>query len=55
MSIDFNSQTNYCDDDDQYIKTKIKTDTDIIITNFHNKKIPKEKVPFKCLSLIMLY
>ena len=55
MSIDFNSQTNYRDDDDKYIKTKIKTDTDIIITNFHNEKIPKEKVPFKCLSLIMLY
>ena len=54
MSIDFNSQTNYCDDDDdKYIKTKIKTDTDIIITNFHNKKIPKEKVPCKCLSITM--
>ena len=27
---------------------------DIIITNFHNKKMPKEKVPCKCLSIIML-
>ena len=27
---------------------------DIIITNFHNKKMPKEKVPCKCLSVIIL-
>ena len=25
-----------------------------MITNFHNKKIPKEKAPCKCLSIIML-
>ena len=25
-----------------------------MITNFHNKKIPKEGVPCKCLSIIML-
>ena len=25
----------------------------IIITNFHNKNMPKEKVPCKCLSIIM--
>ena len=55
MSIDFNSKTTYGDDDDaKYIKTKIKKYADIIITNFHNKKMPKEKVPFKCLSIIML-
>ena len=54
MSIDFNSKTAYGDDDDKYIKTKIKTYADIIITNFHNKKIQKEKVPCKCLSIIML-
>ena len=55
MSIDFNSETAYCDDDDdKYIKTKIKTYAGIIITNFHNKKMPKEKVPCKCLSIIML-
>ena len=53
MSIDFNSKTTY-GDDDKYIKTKIKTYANIIITNFHNKKIPKEKVPYKCLSIIML-
>ena len=54
MSIDINRKTNYGDDDDKYIKTKIKTYADIIITNFHNKKMPKEKVPCKCLSIIML-
>ena len=26
-----------------------------MITNFHNKKMPKEKVPCKCLSIIMLH
>ena len=26
-----------------------------MITNFHNKKIPKEKAPCKCLSIIMLH
>ena len=55
MSIDFNSETAYGDDDDdKYIKTNIKTYADIIITNFHNKKIQKEKVPCKCLSIIMV-
>ena len=54
MSIDFNSKATY-GDDDKYIKTKIKTYADIIITNFHNKKMPKEKVTCKCLSIIMLY
>ena len=42
MSIDFNSKITYVDNDGKYIKTKIKTYSDIIITNFHNKKTPKE-------------
>ena len=54
MSIDFNWKTTYSDDDDKCIKTKIKTYAEIIITNFHNKKMPKEKAPYKCLSIIML-
>ena len=53
MRIDFESKPTY-GYDDKYIKTKIKTYADIIITNFHNKKMPKEKVPCKCLSIIML-
>ena len=51
MGIDFNSKTTY---GDKYIKTKIKTYADIIITNFHNKKMPKEKAPCKSLSIITL-
>ena len=51
MRIDFESKPTY-GYDDKYIKTKIKTYADI--TNFHSKKIPKEKVPCKCLSVIML-
>ena len=41
-------------DNDKYIKTKIKIYTDSMITNFHNKKMPKEKTPSKCLSIIMI-
>ena len=40
--------------DVKYIKTKIKTYADNIITNFHNKKMPKEKAPCKCLSIIII-
>ena len=54
MEIDFNTKPTYGNDDDKYIKTKIKTYSDIIIKNFRNNKIPKEKVPCKCLSVIML-
>ena len=58
VNIDFNTKTTYGDDDDKYIKTKIKTYKDNITTNFYNKygseKISKEKVPHKCLSIIIL-
>ena len=53
MRIDFESKPTY-GYDDKYIKTKIKTYADIIITNFHNKKMPKEKLPCKCLPMIIL-
>ena len=53
MRIYFESKPTY-GYDDKYIKSKIKTYADIIITNFHNKKKPKEKVPCKCLLVIML-
>ena len=53
MIIDFESKPTY-GYDDKCIKTKIKTYSDSIITNFHNKKMPKQKVPCKCLSIIML-
>ena len=49
MNIDFNTEDDDDDDDDKYIKTKIKT-----YKNFYNKKIPEERVPHKCLSIIIL-
>ena len=53
MKINFESKPVY-GDDDKYIKTKIKIYAGNIITNFHNKKMPKEKAPCKCLSIIMI-
>ena len=41
MRIDFKSKPAY-GDDDKYIKTKIKIYADNMITNFHNKKMPKK-------------
>ena len=55
MGINFESKATY---DDKYMNTKIKTYKDSIITIFYNKngskKIPEEKVPRKCLSIIIL-
>ena len=53
IKIKFGSKPVY-GDDEKYIKIKIKTYDDSVIRNFHNKKIPKEKAPCKCLSIIML-
>ena len=53
LKIDFESKPVYSDDD-KYIKTKIKIYADNMITNFHNKKMPKGKAPCKCLLIIML-
>ena len=53
MRIDFESKPVH-GDDHKYIKTKIKIYAGSLITNFHNKKMPKEKAPGKCLSIIML-
>ena len=57
MKIDFNTKTTY-GDVDKYIKTKIKTYKDNITTNFYNKigfkKVLQEKIPHKCLSIIIL-
>ena len=38
MKIDFNTKTTY-DDDDKYIKTRIKTYKDSIITNIIKKSL----------------
>ena len=53
VKINFESQPVY-GDDDKYIKTKIKIFAGTVITNFHDKKVPKEKALCKCLSIIML-
>ena len=57
MKIDFNTKTTYSDDD-KFLKPRIKTYKDSITTSFYNenrsKKIPEEKVPHKCLSIIIL-
>ena len=53
LKIDFESKPVY-GDDDKYINTKIKIYADNMIKNFPGKKMPKEKAPCKCLSIIML-
>ena len=53
LKIDFESKPVY-EDDDKYIKTKIKIYAGSVITHFQSKKMPKEKAPCKCLSIIML-
>ena len=55
IGLDFESKATYVD---KYINTKIKTYKDRMITNFYNitgfKEMPEEKVPHKCLSMIIL-
>ena len=53
LKINFNSEPIY-GDNDKYIKTKIKIYGGSVNTNFQDKKMPKEKAPCKCLSIIML-
>ena len=49
----FNSEPIY-HDNDKYIETKIKIYSGSVKTNFQDKKMLKEKVPCKSLSMIML-
>ena len=55
MGTDFESNATY---DDKYINTKIKTYKNSITTNIYDetgfKEVPEEKVPHKCLSIIIL-
>ena len=53
LRIDFESKPVY-GDDDKYIKAKIKIYAGSMTANFQIKKMPKEKAPCKCLSIIML-
>ena len=52
LRIDFESKPVY-GGDDKFIKTKVMY-AGSMISNFHNKKMPKEKAPCWCLSTIML-
>ena len=53
LKINFISEPIY-GDNDKYIKTKIKIYGGSVNTNFQDKKMPKEKAPCNCLSIIML-
>ena len=53
LDIKLDSEPGY-GDNDKYKKTKIKTYSGSVITNFQGKKLPKEKAACKCLSIIML-
>ena len=53
LKIEFESKRVY-GDDGKYRKTNIKIYAGSMTTNFYNKKMPKEKTPGKCLSIIML-
>ena len=53
MRINFDSKPFYGSGDNIYIKAKLKTFKESIITNFYNEKVPKEKEPkekeqYKC-------
>ena len=52
LKINFENKLVY-GDDDKYIKTKIRIYAGNMITNFHGKKMPKEKAPCECLSVLM--
>ena len=53
LEIKFDSKPVY-GDDEKYKQTKVKAYGDSVITNFPCKKMPKEKTPCKCLSIIIL-
>ena len=53
MNIEFDSEPVY-GDNVKYIKAKIKVYEDRVNTNFQGKKVPKENVSYKSLSLIVL-
>ena len=49
LDIKFNSKPIY---DDSYIKSKVKTFSDIIKTLFNGDEIPKERVEYVCIACI---
>ena len=53
LKIEYDSKHVY-GENDKYIKTKIKIYDGRVNTNFQDKKIRREKTPYKFLSIIML-
>ena len=53
LKIEFYSKAIY-GENDKYVKTKIKIYDGRVNTNFQGKKIPREKAPYKSLSIIMI-
>ena len=53
LNIEFDSEPVY-DENDKYIKTKIKMYEYRVNTNFQGKNVPKENASYNCLSLIVL-
>ena len=53
MKLNFENKSFYVEDV-KYIKTKIKMYAGSWLTNVHNKEMPKEKAPCKCLSIIVI-
>ena len=53
MKIESDRESVYSDND-EYVKTKIKSYGDKVNTNFPGEKIPKENSTCKFLSLIMI-
>ena len=54
MNKEFNSIPIYEINNKTYIKSKLKEFGDTAKTYFYGNKIPKQKTPYKCLSMIML-
>ena len=53
LKIEFDSKPVY-GENDKYIKTNIKIYDGRVNKNFQGKKMPREKTPYKSLSIIML-
>ena len=49
LGVKFDSEPIY---DDSYIKTKVKTFSDVIKTLFSRDEIPKEKIEYACIACI---
>ena len=51
LGVEFYSEPIY---DDKYIKTKVKTFSNIINTLFSGDEIPKEKIEYACIACISI-